>query len=102
MNKSEKRRLKFSLIPPVFFLLIMWLVKTIEYSLDYNWSGYGIFPLKVKNLTGILFSPFLHGDFEHLISNSVPFPTSLLTRISPSINFTSSLVRAKPRPVPCV
>lgn len=73
MNKSEKRRLKFSLIPPVFFLLIMWVVKIIEYSLDYNWSVYGIFPLKVKNLTGIIFSPFLHGDFDHLISNSVPF-----------------------------
>lgn len=73
MNKSEKKRLKFSLIPPVFFLLIMWVVKILEYSLDNNWFIYGIFPLKVKNLTGILFSPFLHGDFDHLISNSIPF-----------------------------
>ncbi len=73
MNKSEKRRLKFSLIPPVFFLLIMWIVKIIEYTLDYNWFVYGILPLKLKNLTGIIFSPFLHGDFDHLISNSVPF-----------------------------
>ncbi len=73
MNKSEKKRLKFSLIPPVFFLLIMWVVKILEYSFDNNWFVYGIFPLKVKNLTGILFSPFLHGDFDHLISNSIPF-----------------------------
>lgn len=73
MNKSEKRRLKFSLIPPVFFLLIMWIVKIIEYTLDYNWFVYGIFPLRAEHLTGIIFSPFLHGDFDHLISNSVPF-----------------------------
>ena len=73
MNKSEKRRLKFSLIPPLFFLMIMWVVKIIEYSFDYNWFVYGIYPLKFENLTGIIFSPFLHGDFDHLISNSVPF-----------------------------
>lgn len=73
MNKSEKRRLKFSLIIPLFFLMIMWITKIIEYSLDYNLYKYGIYPLKIENISGIFFSPFIHGDFEHLVSNTVPF-----------------------------
>jgi len=73
MNKTEKRRLKFSLIPTVFLLLIMWAVKTIEYTFDKHWYEYGIFPQSMKGLLGIFFSPFLHGDFDHLISNSIPF-----------------------------
>ncbi|MCF6365918.1 MAG: rhomboid family intramembrane serine protease [Bacteroidales bacterium] len=73
MNKSEKKRLRFSLILPVFFLLIMWSVKIIEYSLNLHLYKYGIFPLKFENLTGILFAPFIHGDFDHLFSNTFPF-----------------------------
>ena len=73
MNKSEKRRLKFSLIPPGFLLLIMWAIKAVEYAFNLNWYSYGIFPKTLSGLKGILFSPFLHGDFDHLISNSIPF-----------------------------
>jgi len=73
MNKSEKRRLKLSLIPPVFFLLIMWSVKILEYAVNGNWYIYGVLPQTIKGIPGIFLSPFLHGDFDHLISNSIPF-----------------------------
>jgi membrane associated rhomboid family serine protease len=36
---------------------------------------YGIIPRRVIGLRGILFSPFLHGNFPHLIANTVPFLT---------------------------
>ncbi len=68
----ERQKLKYSIIFPTFLVIIMWLVKFIEYSLDISFAEYGIFPLKIKNLTGIIFSPFIHGDFKHLISNTFP------------------------------
>ncbi len=69
----ERKRFIYSLVFPVFFLIIFWLVKLIEYTLDYSFARYGILPLHTKGLLGIVFSPLIHGDFDHLISNSVPF-----------------------------
>ncbi len=34
---------------------------------------FGIIPRTVFGLTGILFSPFLHGSFPHLLGNSISF-----------------------------
>lgn len=36
-------------------------------------KAYGIHPLTVDGLWGILFAPFLHGSFSHLINNSIAF-----------------------------
>lgn len=33
----------------------------------------GIYPRTLKGLTGILFSPLLHGNFQHLAANTMPF-----------------------------
>jgi len=41
-------------------------------QVDLDFSSYGILPGKVSGLRGILFSPFIHGDFNHLINNSFP------------------------------
>jgi len=38
-------------------------------------DSYGIFPRKLLGLRGILFAPFLHGSFAHLIGNTIPFLT---------------------------
>ncbi len=73
MNKIEKLRLKLSLTVPVLFLLIMWVVKIYEYSFNLHLYKYGIYPHKLNTLTGIITSPFIHGSFEHLMSNSLPF-----------------------------
>ncbi|MGI0485060.1 rhomboid family intramembrane serine protease [Pantanalinema rosaneae CENA516] len=34
---------------------------------------YGIVPQSLIGLRGILFAPFLHGNFAHLIGNTIPF-----------------------------
>ena len=36
-------------------------------------NSYGIRPHSLIGLRGILFAPFLHGGFGHLIGNTVPF-----------------------------
>jgi membrane associated rhomboid family serine protease len=68
----EKRRFYISLAFPVLFLVILWLIKLIEYSLDLNFAYWGIYPLRMKGLKGILFSPLIHSSFKHLINNTVP------------------------------
>jgi membrane associated rhomboid family serine protease len=51
----------------------MWLVKFIEYFFELDFSKFGIYPREIGSLSGIFFSPFIHGDFNHLISNTMPF-----------------------------
>ena len=57
---------------PVLFFLSLWIVKIIEYFFDLNLSEFGIYPRSYSALPKIISSPFIHGDFNHLISNSIP------------------------------
>lgn len=70
---TEKLRLKHSLIFPLFFLITIWIIKIIEFILDISFAKYGIYPLKLSGLIGIITAPLIHGDFAHLISNSSSF-----------------------------
>lgn len=55
-------------------LSLMWLIEILDtVALGDRLQGNGILPRSVAGLDGILWSPFLHGGFPHLISNSVPF-----------------------------
>jgi len=69
---NEKLRIKHSLIFPILFLILIWLIKLYEYSLNLNFVYFGIYPVKISGLIGILTSPLIHGDFKHIISNSFP------------------------------
>lgn len=68
-----RRKLFLSMIIPGILVSLMWVVKITEALLDIDLSGYGIYPLTEKGLSGILFSPLIHGDFKHLFNNSLPF-----------------------------
>ena len=50
----------------------MWSIKTVEYIFNYSFISFGIYPQKISGLKGIIFSPFIHQDFTHLINNSYP------------------------------
>ena len=62
-----------SLIWPGIFIIIMWSAKLWEFMNHEYLVSYGVNPRELSGLKGILFSPFIHGDFKHLISNSIPF-----------------------------
>ena len=70
--REEQKRFLHSLIFPVFFLVVIWLVKIVEILLNLDFAFLGIFPLKTKGLTGIITAPLIHSDLEHLIANSIP------------------------------
>lgn len=58
-----------------FVLILMgclYAIHFINWMLGYRLNYLGIYPRRLFGLPGILFSPFLHGDFNHLFFNSIP------------------------------
>ncbi len=66
-----KRQYSYIYLPAIL-VLSMWLVKFIEYYYVLDFKYFGIYPRDIKTLPGIFFSPFIHGDFKHLLGNSMP------------------------------
>ncbi|MEI6695948.1 MAG: rhomboid family intramembrane serine protease [Bacteroidota bacterium] len=69
---AEKKRFVNSIIFPLAMLILIWLVKFVEFMLHTHFDFLGIYPLKLEGLPGILFSPFIHADMNHLYANSIP------------------------------
>jgi membrane associated rhomboid family serine protease len=67
-----RRKLLLCIIIPGSYVFFMWLVKIIEVLFEIDLARFGIYPLAVNGLPGIVFSPFINADFNHLFSNSVP------------------------------
>ena len=57
---------------PLFFVFFLWLVYWTEIRFDFDFTQNGIFPRTFSGLQGILFSPFIHSDMNHLYNNSLP------------------------------
>lgn len=70
--RAEEKAMLNSFFVPGIFLLLMWLVKASEWVFDIRLGFLGIHPLHLDGLPGILLSPFIHGDWQHLAANSVP------------------------------
>ncbi len=57
----------------VFALVaVLWIVFGFQQLGIIDTTEYGNWPHHREGLKGIFFSPFLHGSFEHLISNTLP------------------------------
>jgi len=67
-----RKKLILSMIIPGIFIVVLWLVKVVEVLFGISFSGFGIYPLTIEGLPGILLSPFIHADFGHLFNNSIP------------------------------
>jgi membrane associated rhomboid family serine protease len=70
MHKQESITLLNSVGLPVLLIALMWLVFSIEYFLGTSYYKLGIYPQRYTGLQGIVFSPFLHGDYKHLVNNT--------------------------------
>ncbi len=54
------------------WVALLWVIQVINLLSGYKLNSWGIYPRELSGLGGILFAPFLHAGFYHLISNSVP------------------------------
>jgi membrane associated rhomboid family serine protease len=52
---------------------LMWVVEVVDRVLDGRLDRNGIEPRELDGLDGIVWAPFLHADWQHLIGNTIPF-----------------------------
>ena len=64
---------KYSIfILPTLFILVLFIIKWIEYTYGMRFAKYGILPRTFEGLKGIMLSPFIHSDWKHLTNNALP------------------------------
>ncbi len=54
-------------------VFLMWLTFSVQRFLDVDLSFLGIVPREPVGLIGVFTAPFLHGNYLHLLSNTIPF-----------------------------
>lgn len=60
------------LLFPISIVFLMWLVKIFEVVKGNKLTRLGIFPRDWDGAIGIVTAPFIHSDWQHLMSNSLP------------------------------
>lgn len=72
MNLSDTFiRVKNRAMLPVIFVAALWAIQIINSAIfGQSLTSLGILPRTQSGLTGILFAPFLHANYGHLIGNS--------------------------------
>lgn len=61
-----------SALAMVFIVVLLVVIEAIDAASSYNLDRNGIEPREVSGLDGIIWSPFLHADWQHLWANLVP------------------------------
>ena len=72
MNDNHFKFSKSVIILPFLSVLLLWIVYWISIRLHIDIENFGIYPRTFKGLRGIIFSPFIHGNVDHLYNNSIP------------------------------
>ncbi len=60
------------IVYPILFILFIWIVFWYEIRFGQDFTSFGIYPQKIKGLIGVICSPFIHGDINHLYHNTIP------------------------------
>ena len=71
MNDNQFKYSPSVWIIPTFMLLLLWIVFYIDDFFNLHLSQFGIFPRTFSGLLGVVCSPFLHGNLNHLANNSI-------------------------------
>ena len=71
-QSDELKRFKYSFILPFLFVVLLWTIKIFDFSEDLNLFKFGVYPRNISGLFGVILSPLIHADFNHLLSNSIP------------------------------
>ncbi|MBS0011863.1 MAG: rhomboid family intramembrane serine protease [Bacteroidales bacterium] len=71
-GKVFRKKILLSMLIPSVFIILLWLIMFLKSQLDISLYFLGIYPLEARGLAGIISSPFIHSDFEHLFNNTIP------------------------------
>lgn len=89
MSSSRKKSTTQEVQTLLTVIGIFWILEIIDsVFFQGNLDRFGIQPRNLVGLRGIIFAPFLHGGFGHLIANTIPFITlGWLTMIQETSDF---------------
>lgn len=57
---------------PFLSVLLLWIIFWAGIRFHFDFERFGIYPRSFEGLRGIVMSPFIHGNIEHLYNNSIP------------------------------
>ncbi|QCK14967.1 rhomboid family intramembrane serine protease [Mangrovivirga cuniculi] len=69
---KDQVALRMSALYAVLFVTLLWCIKALEIAMNLSLGFLGVFPGNGKGMLGIFTGPLIHGNFDHLISNSLP------------------------------
>jgi len=72
---TKSRSFQYSpamVLVPIALTLGIWIVFWSEIRFGFNFTSLGVRPRTLSGLIGVLCSPFIHGDIEHLWHNTIP------------------------------
>ncbi len=70
-NYFQKKLYAISILP-LCFVAILWFIFLMGFYNNINLVKFGVLPRETNGLLGIITSIFIHGDLEHIASNSLP------------------------------
>ena len=91
--KRDKKLLYTSFFITLIFVIFIWLIWFLDYLFSLNLVQYGVHPRSLNGLKGILFMPYIHGNFQHILSNTLPalILGTVLFNIYPRVAFKTIL-----------
>lgn len=72
MSRATRHLILIRQLFPFTFVVLIWLIHLAQGFLQESWADYSVYPRSAKGLIGILTTPLLHVDFEHLFGNTIP------------------------------
>lgn len=81
----------------IFYVIaLIWVVAAINLITNNALNQFGIVPRQTSHLSGIVFSPFLHGGWGHLVNNTIGFIClsflCSLTFVRPRVELTKLMI----------
>ena len=76
IDSRNVHSIKRDLLGMGLFIAAIWAVFALDYFLPLETLG--LVPRTFRGLTGIVAMPFLHGDFKHLLGNSIPLAVTVM------------------------
>ena len=64
------------------FIGAIWVVFLLENITPFNLTAFGVTPRTMMGLIGIPAMPFLHGNLQHIVSNTVPLCVLLMLLVA--------------------
>ena len=76
-GKQARANFRLALKIALLFLAALWLVFLLDELLGLKLIRFGLRPGSISGLAGVVTAPLLHGNIEHIFSNSMPLIVSL-------------------------